>query len=106
MKNLKQKVLVGTLVASTAAILVGTILVFPPVIIAGGVGVGLSLRKRLFFKKKKKKQPKQPKSKKLSIRERFFKKKQPQSHVIQDVSLLEPGLRGQAPIGQLQIMDY
>lgn len=49
----KQKILVGTLTGSTAIVLIGTIIVFPPMIIIGGIGIGLSLRKRLFFKKKK-----------------------------------------------------
>ena len=53
--GVKQKVLAGTLVSSTIVVLVGSLLVFPPMIIIGGVGIGLSLRKRLFFKKKKNK---------------------------------------------------
>ena len=53
--GIKQKILVGTLVASTVTVLVGSIIVAPPVIIIGGIGIGLSLRKRLLFEKKKKK---------------------------------------------------
>ena len=60
--GVKQKVLVGTLVGGTACVLVGSLLVFPPMIIIGGIAVGLSLRKRLLFKKKKPKKEERKKT--------------------------------------------
>jgi len=79
--DIKQKILVGILVGSSTTILVGTIFVFPPMIIIGGIGVGLSLRKRLFFKKKKKKEQKS------RFKNPFKRKPKQQPHVIR----LEPG---------------
>ena len=56
--GIKQQFLGGMLVASTVTVLIGSIIIAPPVIIIGGIGIGLSLRKRLFFEKKKKKDKK------------------------------------------------
>ena len=53
--GIKQKILAGTAVSSSIIIVVGILIVNPPIIAIGGIGLGLSIRKRLFFKKKKKK---------------------------------------------------
>ena len=97
--GIKQKLLVGTLVGGTACVLVGSLIVFPPMIIIGGVAVGLSLRKRLLFKKKKKQQKPQKKSKFKNI----FKRKQ-QDNVIR----LEQGqqLKGEIEEEPLRILDW
>ena len=52
--GIKQKILVTTLVGGTTCLLIGSLVSFPPMIIIGGIAVGLSVRKRLLFKKKKK----------------------------------------------------
>jgi len=83
--GIKQKLLVGTLVGGSTCILIGSLVMFPPMIIVGGVAVGLSLRKRLLFKKKKKPKKEEKKEEKKEKKSFFRRKKKPE---------MEPG---QAP---------
>ena len=53
--GLKRKILAGSMVGSLLCLVVGILILNPIVIAVGGIGIGLSARKRLFFKKKKKK---------------------------------------------------
>ena len=66
--GMKQKIYAGTMLGSTGLILIGTFTGMIPLAIIGGIGIGLSCRKRMFFKKKK---PKKEKKEKKS----FFRRR-------------------------------
>ena len=56
----QQKVLRGTMVGGGILVLLGLVTGLVPLALVGGVGMGLSLRKRTFIKKKKKKKQQPP----------------------------------------------
>ena len=96
--GIKQKLLVGSLVGGTTCILIGSLLVFPPMIIVGGVAVGLSLRKRLLFKKKK------PKKEEKKEKKSFFrrnKKPKPALEPGQQEQFIKKAKPGQLTTGKI-----